>query len=55
MLAQKWEGELKNLEEEKCSELLWADINNLPTNTIDYIKIVIGKIQEKEFYSELGF
>jgi hypothetical protein len=27
----------------------------LPTNTIDYIKIVIGKIQEKEFYSELGF
>ena len=35
--CEKWHGEIKNAEPNKCDELLWADINNLPLNTVDYV------------------
>ncbi len=33
-----WTGEPVNAEPEKCDEILWVDINNLPDNTIPYIR-----------------
>ncbi len=33
----KWHGEPVNAEPNKCDDILWADENNLPTNTIPYI------------------
>jgi 8-oxo-dGTP diphosphatase len=32
-----WKGEIENREPEKCKELKFFDINNLPKNTIDYV------------------
>jgi ADP-ribose pyrophosphatase YjhB (NUDIX family) len=55
LIAKQWEGEITNLEPEKCSELSWFDINNLPENTIDYVAIAIEKIKKNEYYSEIGF
>ena len=34
-------GTIKIMEPEKCSELLWADINNLPDDIIDFEKEAI--------------
>ena len=31
-----YEGEIKIKEPEKCSELVWCDINNLPNDMIDF-------------------
>lgn len=50
--ASKWENPIINLEEDKCSELSWHPITNLPENTIAYIKTVIEKINNKETYLE---
>lgn len=36
-----WHGEIRNMEPNKCSELSWFNIENLPFNTIDYIKEAI--------------
>lgn len=33
-VCNKFEGEPKIMESEKCSQLLWADLNNLPTDVI---------------------
>ncbi|MFQ6871806.1 NUDIX hydrolase [Romboutsia timonensis] len=41
-IADSWEGEITNMEPQKCDDLSWFDINNLPSNTIPYIKRAIG-------------
>jgi 8-oxo-dGTP diphosphatase len=53
--VSKWEGEIENKEPHKCDDLSWFDLNNLPPNTITYIKQAIEAIQQKQFYSEFGW
>ncbi len=36
-LCRQWEGEPKNLEPEKCSQLQWFELDRLPGNTIGII------------------
>lgn len=55
MRTDKWEGEIKNMEEDKCDDLSWFDIDSLPDNTIDYIKFVIEEIRKGNIYSEYGW
>jgi len=53
--AKKWKGELKIMEHDKCDDLKWFDLNNLPVNIIPYIKQAIEKIRNNTFYSEHGW
>lgn len=39
--ADSWEGEIANMEPEKCDDLSWFEIDNLPYNIIPYIKQAI--------------
>ena len=47
-----YSGEIKNLEPEKCKEIKWIDINNLPENTINGIKNEIINIYNDVYYSK---
>ena len=47
-----YSGEIKNLEPEKCKEIRWIDINNLPENTINGIKNEIINIYNDVYYSK---
>lgn len=53
--ANDWRGEPKIMEPDKCDDLRWFPINNLPANTIPYIRQAIEKIRKKIFYSEFGW
>ncbi len=53
--AEKWDGEVKNMELDKCYEIGWFDIDNLPENTVKELNIVMQKINKKEIYSEIGW
>jgi 8-oxo-dGTP diphosphatase len=53
--AKKWKGEPKIMEHDKCDDLRWFDLTNLPVNTIPYIKQAIEKIMSNIFYSEHGW
>lgn len=53
--AKKWNGEPKIMEPTKCDDLQWFELNNLPDNTIPYIKQAINCIKENVAYSEYGF
>jgi len=53
--ADKWQGEIKNNEPHKCDDLSWFELDNLPENTISYIKQAIDCIKNKIFYSERGW
>lgn len=53
--AYAWEGEVKNCEPNKCDELIWVSPDDLPANTIAYIREVISFWQEGVLYSEQGW
>lgn len=53
--VKDWSGEVTNCEPEKCDDLAWFDLSDLPTNTIPYIKSAIEHFQAGKMYSEFGW
>jgi len=53
LTADAWRGEARNLEPHKCSELKWFSLDELPENTVPYIREALGQISQSKFYSEL--
>lgn len=50
-----WQGDMTNKEPEKCASLDFFSIDNLPSNTIDYIKDALQAISANKIYSEAGW
>ena len=53
--VDKWSGEIINCEPEKCDELSWHSLDNLPENIIPYIKVALTAIKDGIMYSEFGW
>lgn len=53
--ADRWEGTPYNAEPSKCDRADWFDVNNLPENTIPYMKSVIQDAFRGAFYSEFDW
>ena len=49
--VKTFKNEIQNLEPEKCKELKWVDIENLPVNTISGIRRELEYIKSKKHYS----
>jgi len=50
--TKKWQGEPKIIETDKCDDLSWFGLNNLPNNIIPYIKQAIDSFLDNINYSE---
>lgn len=55
IIAKDWKGEPKIMEPHKCDDLRWFKLDNLPENTVLYIKQAIDYISKNIFYSEFGW
>ena len=55
LMADKWEGEPSICEPEKCDEMKWVPLNNLPDKLLPYIKSAIENIQRGIYFSEFGW
>jgi len=53
--AKKWSGEPHNTEPNKCDDMAWFDIKNLPENVIPYVRQVLELTEKNIFYSEFGW
>lgn len=49
------QGEPKNNEPDKCDDLSWFPVDDLPANTIPYIHQAIDAVRRKQFFSEFGW
>lgn len=50
--AKKWLGEPRIMESDKCNDLSWFELNDLPKNIVPYIKEMIDSFLNKITYSE---
>lgn len=50
--VERWTGEITNAEPDKCDDVQWFAWDELPTNTIPYIRTAFGYYREGRFYSE---
>jgi ADP-ribose pyrophosphatase YjhB (NUDIX family) len=55
LVADKWSGEPKNMEPEKCDDMLWVPIKDLPTNMVESVRNGIENYQKGIFFSEFGW
>ena len=55
LTANKWKGEPKNMEPDKCDDLKWFSKDDLPENMVSYVGHALKQIEKNKFYSELGF
>jgi len=53
-IAEKWTGNIENKEPNKCDDLSWFDLDDMPDNVIPYIKEAITCIKNKVIYSEFS-
>lgn len=53
--CRSWQGNIQNLEPEKCEKLEFFPINSLPPNIVDYHAQALTSILDGIFYSEMGW
>ena len=53
--ASVWSGEITNMEPDKCDDLRWFDIGDLPDNTIPYIKRAIENYGRGTWFDSVGW
>ena len=53
--VQSWEGEPINAEPDKCDDLCWVNENDLPDNTIPYIRRALHNHRHGIQFDEFGW
>ena len=51
----KWQGEPKNTEPDKCDEMRWMNVSELPLNTVPYIQKAIRNHLSSIRFEEFGW
>ena len=55
LCAEKWAGEIANMEPDKCDELKWYDMDSLPDNILPEVKLALENINKNVHYGEFGW
>ena len=53
--AVEWSGQVVNAEPDKCDELSWYDLDNLPENTIPYVQRAIENYRTEMWFDSHGW
>jgi 8-oxo-dGTP pyrophosphatase MutT (NUDIX family) len=53
--VHRWQGEIVNAEPDKCDDLRWVNVNELPDNTIPYVQRAIMNQLNGVTFDEFGW
>ena len=53
--VSQWEGEPINAEPDKCDDIRWVKVDNLPENTVPYIRAALNNHQNGIKFYEFGW
>jgi len=53
--ARSWDGEPENTEPDKCDELRWVPVEELPDNTVPYVRQAIQNHRDGTKFYEFGW
>ncbi|MFA6304542.1 MAG: NUDIX domain-containing protein [Patescibacteria group bacterium] len=53
--SEKWIGDITIMEPDKCSELKWNNIDDLPDNMVPEVKLALENINKGIHYGEFGW
>lgn len=53
--CSKWDGTITNMEPQKCSDLKWYPFQELPSDTIGYVKNALDALGHGKTFSEFGW
>lgn len=51
-MVDQWSGEPENIESNKCDDMRWFPLDDLPSNMIKFVRLAISKSLHGEHYSE---
>jgi ADP-ribose pyrophosphatase YjhB (NUDIX family) len=54
-ICKEWKGEIRIMEPNKCDELTWYSLNELPENTVDYVYEAINNYRNTIKFSIYGW
>jgi ADP-ribose pyrophosphatase YjhB (NUDIX family) len=54
-ICNRWEGEIKIMEPDKCDELEWYSLEGLPENMVDYVNAAIRNYEDEISFSIYGW
>lgn len=52
--VKKWAGDVRNMEPDKCDDLKWVALGELPANMTPHVRDAFECMQKGIFYKELG-
>jgi len=55
LFAEKWAGDITNMEPNKCDELKWCQMDGLPNNMLPEVKFALENINKNVHYGEFGW
>ena len=55
LTASRWSGAVVNAEPEKCDELAWHDLDDLPVNVIPYIRQALTNYRRGVWFDSFGW
>lgn len=53
--VERWDGQVFNAEPDRCDDLLWVNVNDLPENTIPYIQRALANHLSGIRFDEFGW
>jgi len=53
--ADSWDGEPRINEPHRFDDVGWYSMDNLPENTLDFVRSALQEIQQGNVYSDFGF